>query len=295
MDIVYTEAGENYGQSSPFTASCVKGKQPDHDNNSGVMESAPAHERKRFCQASGSTRTEAEFSDPGYLLDPCHVAGTSLTPWSHFELNTKRPDLAGPSVAPGTITHSRNYFSIFPSLGYPSREHRSAVHPDHLSSSLPLNYDIECPSSSWTSVSLTSSHAPIPEFARDTPWPMEEPFSRHESPENFDYASDSDSSDSTTHTSFVWVDSEPSSPEVFIALQDDFSPFPTIDNSDVPLLFDSPSVANAEVIGGSLLGSLRPTLENREPVSTYYKRKRLFVAEEDEYGARARKQPRIER
>ena len=125
---------------------------------------------------------------------------------------------------------------------------------------------------------------------------MEEPMARYGSPENFDYASDSpsDTSDSTTHTSFVWIDSEPSSPENFITFQDDFPPFPTIDNSDVPLLFDSPSVANAEVTGGSLLGGWRPILETREPVPTYYKRKRLFVAEEDEYGARARKQPRIE-
>jgi hypothetical protein len=125
---------------------------------------------------------------------------------------------------------------------------------------------------------------------------MEEPMARYESPENFDCASDSpsDTSDSTTHTSFVWVDSEPSSPDVFITLQDDFPPFPTIGNSDVPLLFDSPSVTNAEVTGGSLLGGLRSTLKAREPVPTYYKRKRLFVAEEDEYGERARKQPRIE-
>jgi len=120
---------------------------------------------------------------------------------------------------------------------------------------------------------------------------------RYDSPENFDCASDShsDPSDSTTHTS-LWVDSEPSSPNVSLDLQDDFSPFPTIDNSDVPLLFDPPSVANAEVTGGPLtsqLGGLRLPLE-REPVPTYHKRKRLFVAEEDEHGERARKQPRIE-
>jgi len=120
---------------------------------------------------------------------------------------------------------------------------------------------------------------------------MEEPGARCESPENSDYASDSpsDTSDSTTHTSFVWVDSEPSSPEVFITIEDDV-PFLAIDNSDA---FDSSSVANTEITGGSLLGGLLPTLKTREPVPTHYKRKRLFVAEEDEYGERARKQPRI--
>jgi len=92
-------------------------------------------------------------------------------------------------------------------------------------------------------------------------------------------------------TSLVWVDSEPFPPEIFI-IQDDVPPFPA-DNSDVSLLFDSVSVANPEVTGGSLLGGLLPTLKTREPDSTHYKRKRLFV-EEDEYGERARKQPRIE-
>jgi hypothetical protein len=275
MDNVYTNSGEDYGQSPPFTnpsPSCFKGKQPEHDGNSDVMDNSPTHERKRFCQTSSPTRTEGDFSDSGHLiLDPeqeRHMAGSSQTPWNHFELDTNTADLE-------------------PRL------------PNQLSSSLPLSYDIECSSPSWVPVSLTPSHAPIPDLASYTPrfsYPMEEPMARYGSPENFDYASDSpsDTSDSTTHTSFVWIDSEPSSPEIFITFQDDFPPFPTIDNSDVPLLFDSPSVANAEVTGGSLLGGWRPILETREPVPTYYKRKRLFVAEEDEYGARARKQPRIE-
>ena len=303
MDNVYTDSRDDYGQEPRFTASCLKGKQPEHDCNLDVINNAPTHERNQFCQTSNPTRTEGGFSDPGYLiLDPeqeRHVAGTSLTPWNHFELNTNTADLVpGLSVAPGAAALSPNNFSMLPSLGYPPQEHRSAVLPNHLSS-LPLNYDIECSLPSWAPVSLTPSHAPIRDLASYTPrfsCPMEEPFARYESPENFDCASDSpsDNSDSTTHTSFVWVDSEPSSPEVFMALQDDFPPFPTIDNSDVPLRFDSPSVANAEVTGGSLLRGLRPTLETREPVPSYNKRKRLFVAEEDEYGARARKQPRIE-
>jgi hypothetical protein len=164
---------------------------------------------------------------------------------------------------------------------------------------LPLSYDIESSLPSWDPVSLKPSHAPVPDLASYTPHfscPMEEPMALYESPENFDCASDSpsDTSDSTTHTSFVWVDSEPSSPEVFITVQDDFLSFPTIDNSDVPLLFDSPSVASADVTGGPMLGGSRPTLRTSEPVPTYCKRKRLFVAEEDEYGERARKQPRIE-
>ena len=237
--------------------------------------------------ARRSTRTEVEFSDPGHLIldseQECHVAGTSLTRWNHFELNLNTADAEpGLSVAPGTEAHSPNNFLMLPSVRYPSRD--GAVLPNQLPSSLPLSYDIECSLSSCAPVSLAPSHAPIPDLATYTPHfscPMEEPMARYESPENFDCASDSpsDTSDSTTHTSFVWVDSAPSSPDIFITLQDDFPPFPTIGNSDIPLLFDSPSVVG-EVTGGSR--GLRPTLKTREPVTTYYKRKQLFVAEEDE-------------
>jgi hypothetical protein len=282
MDNVYTGSREDYGQSPPFTtpsSSCLKGKQPERDGNSDVVDNAPTHEHKRCYQTS--TRTEGEFSDPGHLIfdseQERHVAGTSLTPWNYLE--------PGLSVVPGTATHSRG----------------GAVLPNQLSSSLPLSYDIECSLSSWAPVSPTPSHAPIPDLTSYTPhfsYPTEEPMARYEFPENFDCASDSpsDTSDSTTHThtSFVWVDSEPSSPEVFITVQDDFPPFLSIDNSDVSLLFDSPSVASAEVTRGSLLGGLGPNLKTRELVPTHYKRKRLFAAEEDEYGERARKQPRIE-
>ena len=296
-------SGEIYGQSPPLTASSssrLKGKQPEHGGNSDVVDNTPAHEPKRFCQTS--TRAEGEFSDTDHLIldseQERHVAGTSLTPWNHFELNTNTADLEpGLSVAPGTAAHSPNNFPMLPSLCYPSGD--GAVLPNQLSSSLPLSYDIECSSPSCAPVSLTPSHTPVPGLASYTPYsscPMEEAMFRYDSPNNFDCASDSpsDKSDSTTHTSFVCVDSEPSSPDVFITLQDDFPSFPTIDNSDGPLLFDSPSVTNSEVTGESLLGGLRPTLKTREPVPTYYRRKRLFVAEEDEYGERARKQPRIE-
>ena len=125
---------------------------------------------------------------------------------------------------------------------------------------------------------------------------MEEPVARYESPEILDYASDSpsDSSDSTTLSPFGWVDSEPSSPDVFITLQHDAPPFPAIDSSGVPFLGDSPSNAYANVAGKSLLEGSQLNFKTTEPIPTYHKRKRLFVAEEDEYGERARKQRRIE-
>lgn len=304
MDSVYTDSGEDYDQSLPFTVPSsyrLKGKQPEHDSNPNLAYNAPTHEHKRFCLSSSPTKTEGEFSDPIHpILDSeqeHHVAETSLTPWNHLELNTNTADLEpGLSITSGTGL-SPNDFPMLPPFSHPSRG--GAVFPYQLSSSLPSSHDIECSLTSWAPVSLTPSHAPIPDLALYTPdfsCSMKEPMARYESPENFDCASDStsDTSDSTTHTSFVWVDSEPSYPRVFMTLQDDFSLFLTIDNSDVPLLFDSPSVANVEVTVGSLLGGLRPTLKTSEPVPTYYKRKRLFLTEEDEYGERARKQARIE-
>lgn len=300
---VYTDSGEDYGQSPPLAApssSRLKGKQPEHDGNSDVVDNTRTHEYKRLCRTS--TRTEGEFSDPRHLIldseQERHVAGTSLTPWNHFEPNTNTTGLEpGPLVAPGTAAHSLDNFPMLPSLSYHSRS--GAVLANQLSSSLPLSYDIECSLPTCAPVSLTPSHAPISDLGSYTQhfsYPMKEPVARYESPQNFDCASDSpsDTSDSTTDTSVVWVDSEPSSPDVFITLQDDFPPFPTIGSSDVPLLFDSPSVANTEVTEGSLLGGLRSTLKTREPVPTHYKRKRLFVAEEDECGESTRKQPRIE-
>ncbi len=298
IDSVYTNSGENYSQSLASTTLSssrrLKGKQPEHAGNSDVMDN---DERKRFCPTSSPTRTEAGFSDPRHLIldseQEHHVAGASLTPWNYFNLTTNMVDPEpGMSVAPGPAAISSNNCPMLPSQSYPSLS--GAVTPNQLPSSLPLSHDIECSLPSWALVSLTPSHASIPDRASYKPHlscPMEEPGARCESPENSDYASDSpsDTSDSTTHTSFVWVDSEPSSPKVFITIEDDV-PFLAIDNSDA---FDSSSVANTEITGGSLLGGLLPTLKTREPVPTHYKRKRLFVAEEDEYGERARKQPRI--
>ena len=294
MDSVYTDSGEDYDQSPPFTvpySSRLKGKQPEHDSNPNLVYKAPTQEHRRFCLSSSPTKTEGEFSDPIHPIlvseQVYNVAGTSLTPRNHLEL--------GLSVASGTGFSPNNFPTLSP-FSHPSQG--GPVLPYQLSSSLPSSHDIECSLTSWAPVSLTPSHAPIPDLALYTPdfsCSIKEPMARYESPESFDCASDStsDTSDSTTHTSFVWVGSEPSSPEVFITLQDDFSPFLTIDGSDVPLLFDS-SVANVEVTVGSLLGGSRPTLKTSEPVPTYHKRKRLFFAEEDEHGERAHKQPRIE-
>ena len=283
VDNFYIDSRENYAQSPPPDAtpsvSCLKGKQPEHNGNSQAQGGAPTREHKQFCLTTSPTRTDGMFPDVFDLEQEHDVAGASLTLWNHFELTTGEENLEpSTSVVPGpTAIHS----------------------PHQLSSSLPLSHDIEWTSPSWPSISLMASHAPTLDHGSYNSYhscPMEEPAARYESLEKLDYESDSlsDASNSTTHTPYEWIDSEPSSPKVFITHQDDIPPFLAIDSPGIPLLFDSPSDANSEVTRESLLRDLRPTLKTREPFSTYNKRKRLFVDEEDEHGERPRRQRRIE-
>ena len=220
------------------------------------------------------------------------MAGASLTPWDYSELTTSTANLEpGMSAAPVSAVIPSNNCLVHWSLDYPSQA--GAISRDQLSSPLPLSHDIEYSSPSWTRETETPPHSPTL-YASYNPHlscSMEEPVARYESSEILDYASDSpsDTSDSNTHLSYGWVDSEPSCPDVFINVQDDTPPFP-----GVPFLFDSPFNANANVTGESLLEGSQPNFKTTEPIPTYHKRKRLFVAEEDEYGERARKQRRIE-
>lgn len=158
------------------------------------------------------------------------MAGASLTPWNYSEVTTNTANLEpGMSVAPGPPAISSNGCVMHRSLDYPSLG--GTVPQDQLSSPLPLSHDIEYSSPSWALVSFaeTPLHSPTLDSASYNPQlscPMEERVARYESPEILDYASDSpsDASDSTTHSPYEWVYSEPSSSDVFITLQDDASP-----------------------------------------------------------------------
>jgi hypothetical protein len=305
VDNFYTDSRENNAQSPrPTTPSLsrLKGKEPEHDGSPDIVGNAPTHKHSRFCPMSSPTRTEGVFPDAYHVIfdseQEDRMAGASLTPWNYSEVTTNTANLEpGMSVAPGPPAISSNGCVMHRSLDYPSLG--GTVPQDQLSSPLPLSHDIEYSSPSWALVSFaeTPLHSPTLDSASYNPQlscPMEERVARYESPEILDYASDSpsDASDSTTHSPYEWVYSEPSSSDVFITLQDDASPFPAIDSSGVPFMFDSSSDANAEVTEGSLFWGSRPTFKTREPNPTYHKRKRLFIAEEDEYGERAHKQRR---
>jgi len=118
-------------------------------------------------------------------------------------------------------------------------------------------------------------------------------------PPQLDYTSDSssDTSVSTTSTPYEWTDSEPSSPVgALVAPQDDLHALPTVDNSDVSLLFDLSSDTNIKFVEESLLESIQPSFKAREVITVHHKRKRLFLmGEEDVYGERACKQRCVER
>jgi len=119
----------------------------------------------------------------------------------------------------------------------------------------------------------------------------------HEFTPQLDYTLDSpsDTSDSDADTHYGWADSETSSPEgALVTLQDDVPPFPTFDYPDIPLLFNPSSDANIEFPEEPLLESIQPSFKTRELITSHYKRKRLFLTEEDEYGERVCKQRRIE-
>jgi hypothetical protein len=107
---------------------------------------------------------------------------------------------------------------------------------------------------------------------------------------------DSDSSSVTSvSTTSGWVDPEPSPVGAFVTPHDDLPPFPTVDNPDGPFLFDLASDANVEFTGGKpLVEGMRSSLKTRGAVTAHYKRKRLFLIDEDEYGERACKQRCIE-
>jgi hypothetical protein len=306
-DNFYTDSRENNAQSPPPTApslSRLKGKRREHDGNADVVGSVPTLKHNRFCPMSSPTRTEEVLPVTCHLIfdseQEHRMAGASLTSWNYSELTTKAANLEpGMSAAPvRAVIPSNNCMMHWP-LDYPSPA--GVIPRDQLSSPLPLSHDIEYSSPSWSLVSLTEtpSHSPALDYASYNPHlscPMEEPVARYKSPEILDYASDSpsDSSDSTTFSPYGWVDSEPSSPDVFITLQHDAPPFPAIDSSGVPFLGDSPSNAYANVAGKSLLEGSQLNFKTTEPIPTYHKRKRLFVAEEDEYGEGARKQRRTE-
>jgi hypothetical protein len=291
----------------PSSLSRLKGKQPEHDSIFDVSRS-PAHDCQRFYPESSPKRgdelsgTRHPVFDSGPQED--QVAGPSLNPWDYSK--------------PTTVTADDE-----PSI---------SVTPRPLL--LPLSHHIErSPPLLWSPLSLTVSHTPPPFYdSHDIHLRSseEERVARNEFSHQFDYTSNlsSDTCVSTPSSPYGWVDSDPSSPVgVFVTPHDDLPPFPTVDNSDGPLLFDlssdaniefavepllestrsSPKTATAhykckrlfvidenEFAGEPLLESMRSSPKIRGEVIARYKRKRLFLIDEDEYGESACKRRCIE-
>jgi hypothetical protein len=287
----------------PSSLSSLKGKQPEYDSNIDVSGS-PAHDYQRFYSESSPTRRDEVLSGTrNPVLDSGHqehqVAGPSLTAWDHFTPTTVTAnDEPSIPVAPRPTVVSDNYL-LSDSLNHPSLD--DAAPPPQLLLSLPLSHYIErSPPLLWSPLSLTVSRTP-PTFydSHDTHLrsPEEERVARDEFTPQLDYTSDSSSDTSVSPTSspYGWVDSEPFSPVgAFVTPHDELPPFPTVNNSDGPLLFDLSSDANIDFAGEPLLESMRPSLKTRGAITAHYKRKRLFLIDEDEYGERACKRRCIE-
>jgi len=290
--------------SAPPSHSSLKGKQPEYDSHSDVMGNSPPYNRQRFEPESSPTKIDQLlYGTHHHIFDlgqqEHHVAGTSRTPWKSTEPTTVAANHE--PVAPRSAVISSDDSFTSQSLDHSFLDTDDSS--DQLLSSLPLNHYIErSPPLLWAPLSLTVSHIPSPSpDSHNTrlQCPDEEPAAHHEFTPQLDYTSDSssDTSVSTTSTPYDWTDSEPSSPVgALVAPQDDLHAFPTVDNSDVSLLFDLSSDTNIEFVEESLLESMQPSFKAREVVTAHHKRKRLFLMEEeDAYGERARKQRCVER
>ena len=294
--------------SAPPSHSHLKGKQPEYDSHSDVMSHGPPYDYQRFEPESSPTKIDQLlYGTRHHIFDSGqqeHLAGTSRTPWKYTEPTTvaanDEPDI---SVAQSTVISSDDSF-MSRSLDHSSLDGDDSS--DQLLSSLPLkvlsHYIERSPPLLWAPLSLTVSHIPSPSHDLHNTrlqCPDEEPAAHHEFTPQLDYTSDSssDTSASTTSTPYEWTDSEPSSPVgALVAPQDDLHAFPTVDNSDVSLLFGLSSDTNIEFVGEYLLESMQPSFKARGAVTAHHKRKRLFLMEEEDvYGERARKQRCVER
>jgi hypothetical protein len=296
-----TDGHEDDIQPPPARSSSLsrlKGKQPEHDINFDASGS-PAHDYRRSYPKSSPTRgddvlsgTRHPVSDSGHKEH--QVAGPSPTLWDYFKPTTvTTDDEPSISVAPRpTVVSSDDYLLSGP-LDHPSPD--DAAPPSELLLSLPLSHYVErSPPLLWSPL-FTVSHTPPPFYdSHDTHLrsPKEERVARDE----FTPQLDSDSSSVTSvSTTSGWVDPEPSPVGAFVTPHDDLPPFPTVDNPDGPFLFDLASDANVEFTGGKpLVEGMRSSLKTRGAVTAHYKRKRLFLIDEDEYGERACKQRCIE-
>jgi hypothetical protein len=279
-----------------------KGKQPEYDSHSDVMSNGPPYGHHRFEPESSPTRIDQSLHGTRHHIfdsgqQEHRVAGTSRTPWKYTEATTvaanDEPDIL---VAPRSAVISSDDSFMSRSLD------RSLLNDDDHSDQ-PLSHYIErSPPLLWTPLPLTVSHSPPPSHdlhnSTHLQCPDEGPAAHYEFPPQFDYTSDSssDTSVSTTNAPYEWTDSEPSSPVgALVAPQDDLHAFPTVDNSNVSLLFDLSPDANIEFVGEFLLENMQPSFKAREAVPVHHKRKRLFLMEEDVDGERARKQRCVER
>jgi len=262
-----------------------KGKQPERDVSADVLGYAPIQRHKR-----GLSITGEEFSD---------TRQATATSWNSFGPSTSTRNLElDPSFAqrPTNIYSanclvSRTLDSITPPDG---------VAPSDEFPSLPLSHEIDDSLLfTWAPMSPTASYASPPGDLWYDPHHSrlaDEISMAHDGfTPQLDYTLDSpsDASDSDADTHYG-SNSETSSPEgALVTLQDDVSPFLAY-YSDIPLLHDPSSDVNIEFPEESLLETIQSPFKTREPIPIHYKRKRLFLTEEDEHGERPCKQRHIE-
>jgi hypothetical protein len=186
---------------------------------------------------------------------------------------------------------------------------RSPVSRDHSSSDASLEnqspssslqcheIELSLPESLTTSLAASSSHAPFPNYsisdsrqqAAGSPAPFDPDVDNI-----LDSSSDSGlTSDDSSCGSWAYL--ETNSPSgTFVTLQDELFQIPNHDISNPSFILDLSSDVEIDLTRHHQLERSRRSFEERETIFDKYKRKRLFIANEDDYGGRLCKRRSIE-
>jgi hypothetical protein len=275
---------------SPSTShphSAMKRKRLEYDGNSDVESSSYKQPRLE----TSITSTEEQFPDTHLfsgLEQEQPVASASLTSRSSF------------GSLPSHVTSATSCSAAIPlDITLVSRFADDPSNDAALSNQLrssPSCHDVVLFSPlSWSSTSLAvSSQAHPPGYASDNHHPscskVDEPEVHYQLSPQLGYTLDSssDSSIASTDTSDrSWADSLSPFPRiVYVALENEQPPFHAIDAPDCILIFDPSLELDIKSTGECQLDMLRPSSKTSEPNAVQYKRKLLFLTDEDEYEAR---------
>jgi len=157
--------------------------------------------------------------------------------------------------------------------------------------------DLTLPESLTTSLAASSSHAPFPNHSVSDLC-KQSAGSRSPFDPEVDNISDSSSDSSLTSDDSScgsWAYLETDSPSgTFVTLRNELFQIPNLDISNPSFILDLSSDVEIDLIRHHQLERSRLSFEGGETIFDKYKRKRLFIANEDDYGERPCKRRSVE-